>query len=121
MKNIFFLAIILTTIFHELLMAYHNCPEEYFECFICTTCGESEENYEDCYCQWDINTQSCKIISEIPPINNIYQAFTRCEDPSSKEIQDIYCGSKYKILGEKLDFSSHFLFIPKNSLLYKET
>ena len=110
MKNIFFLAIILTTIFHELLMAYHNCPEEYFECFNCTTCGESEENYEDCYCQWDINTQSCKIISEIPPINNIYQAFTRCEDPSSKEIQDIYCGSKYKILGEKLDFSLPLIY-----------
>ena len=105
MTKFFFLATILSSIFHRLLMAYHNCPIDYKDCFNCTTCGETEIDYEECLCQWDSKSQVCKIVTSKPSILYFFQAFSHCTDTPSTSIQETYCGTSFLTLDKEFTFS----------------
>ena len=108
MKKIFFISIIFLN-FHELLMNLHNCPNEYPDCFNCTTCGESEKYYEDCLCQWDVNKKKCTTVSSKYSILKVYDAFYFCKDENSIELQNKFCGTTSINLQNIFDFSLPFI------------
>ena len=105
MTKFCFLFIILTSVFHKLLMAEHNCPVEYPDCFNCTTCGETEVNYLECLCQWDSAAQSCKRVNPKSSIYYFFQAFSSCIDTSSISIQETYCGTSSITLDKDFTFT----------------
>ena len=55
MVKFFFLGIIILSFFQEILTGVHNCVTDYLDCFNCSTCGEKEDRYIDCPCQWKPN------------------------------------------------------------------
>ena len=90
-------------------MNLHNCPNEYPDCFNCTTCGESEKYYEDCLCQWDVNKKKCTTVSSKYSILKVYDAFYFCKDENSIELQNKFCGTTSINLQNIFDFSLPFI------------
>ena len=85
-------------------MADRDCEGLYTDCFNCTTCGEDEDLYERCFCLWDSNL-GCKSVDEKAPLSIFYQAFSNCDDSSSKSIKEKYCGPSTIALGDDFTFS----------------
>ena len=63
----------------------------YSDCFDCMACGEQSVSY----CTCDYNSNGCynSNIENNLASNNLFNIFSKCTDVSSKEIQNIYCGS----------------------------
>ena len=94
-------------------MAIHNCENEYNDCFNCTTCGETEPEYNGCKCQWKPEENKCESVIVKNTISYLYQAFSECTDTQSSDIQNIYCGSKSIAVNDEYSFS-----MPKINDLY---
>ena len=108
MIKFFFLDIILLSFIQEILTGTYNCETDYLDCFNCTTCGETEEIYENCTCIWkpNKNSQKCeKVVTSKPKIQYIYEAFSQCTDTSSSNIQNKYCGTKSITVNDVFSFS----------------
>ena len=112
MVKFFFLGIIILSFFQEILTGDYNCVTDYLDCFNCSTCGEKEDRYIDCPCQWKPNNDppKCETVSKEGDIGELlYKAFSQCIDTSSTIIQNKYCGTKSITVNDDFSFSMPFI------------
>jgi len=84
----------------------------YSNCFDCVACGEQNVSY--CTCDFNSNVCYDSNVENYLVSNNLFNIFSKCNDVSSKEIQNNYCGSSTIILSD----NKATITIPEINSLY---
>ena len=95
------------------LFKAYECSSKFNDCFNCSICSDENINYNNCLCQWNINTHICESINKNKNFYYFYESFSFCNDSESSIIQYNFCGPPMIVLDKKYTFS-----MPKNNNKY---
>jgi hypothetical protein len=90
------------------------CKSQFSDCFNCSVCGD--ESSDNCYCKWNSISNVCSnghTGSSKDPY--FFNYFDSCNDLSSIEIMEKYCGSPFLDIKDKKEIQIN---IHKNGRIY---
>ena len=95
------------------LFKAYECSSKFNDCFNCSICSDENIIYNNCLCQWNINTHTCESINKNKNFYYFYESFSLGNDSESSIIQYNFCGPPMIVLDKKYTFS-----MPKNNNKY---